>query len=218
MQIAGEIHRPRARLILLAGVLVLLVSAVIALRSRAWRDSQAQSLLPAMDLYTAAQVHDGFQRLQITPLSDASLSFQVLLPRDWVSYPFTLSQAERARLFPVPLARISPLRRGDALVEVAYVSSPAAQPLDEVLERYRAQLSGRILLRRPGRYNGRLVEDALLRVHHQRLGDVLQRVTLSRSGDRVFLLLGSARPDAYEDLRLTLGAAAVTFTLLSGGR
>ena len=69
-------------------------------------------------------------------------------------------------------------------------------------------------LRQRGAFNGRQVEEALLRMEDPRLGAFLVRMTVSRRGDRIFLVACSAREAAFARWRRPFGAAVVSFAPL----
>lgn len=173
--------------------------------------------LASKDLYSPAEIQRELSRVTARPLSSPQLSFEMLVPKTFQERPVTVS--DRAVLEdrdqPVPLLDMAPKGAKDVALEVRYLRVAPSIPLDRVLLTY-AHASGlAVLLRQRGAFNGRPVEEALLRLQDQRLGAFLVRLTLSRRGDLVFFVAGTARESDFARYSRPFGAAAVSFAPLS---
>jgi len=188
--------------------LLALVAAVVA------ADAQdAQALLPANNLFNAEEIRAGFNRLKVKPLDKAELQFEMLTPKDWESRPITVAPDQLAADYEefVPLAEIAPPGLDNVVLQVRYIRPGASATLVQLIDAFAKATGFQVVTRRAGRYNKREVEDALLSVSHD-LGTLYSRFTLSRHGDLVFLVAGSAPETEYGEYAKIFGLAAVSFT------
>lgn len=222
--------RIKNALLILLGISVLAVTALWHLGTRVQAQARLQRPaaraaapvpeLPSANLYSPEEVRRELRLLQITPYDDPRFAFEVLAPAGWrtVDLSVTEDQLARDRDAAVPMAVIAPGEAEGAgvtgsipVLEVAYLRAFPEEALAGVLERHLRPLGGEVLARQRAVFNGRSVEEVLLRAARPPHGTVLSRVTASRAGDLVFFVSGTAAEADYGRLRRPLGAAAVSF-------
>lgn len=209
----------RRRLLIYGGAVLfagLLSSAVVLRRATEGHvvKNQIGLLLPSLELYESSVIRRDFYDMHFKSGDDASLAFHLLVPKSWIERDIEppAEPAADGLARPELLAALSPPERDDALLEVSYQPVVSSVSLRQLMDDHAQQLGARILARQPGTFNNRQVEDALLKRHHPQLGPCLSRVTLSRQGDNLFIVTGTARESAYGELRKIFGAAVVSFT------
>ena len=173
-----------------------------------------QDLFPSTGLYTPADVGKNLSRQQLTPHGNSRLSFQILVPRSWQS---EVSEIDPAQLThddqsPVPMAGFYPSNADDAWVETLYIRLPQDVSLASFVDRILSKDGGTLVARQAGNFNGRAVEEALVRADNEDFGKVLRRITVQRRGDFLFIVIGTAAEEAYPKYKKTLGVLATTFT------
>lgn len=177
--------------------------------------SQLSALLPSVGLFDAEVIRRNFYDMHFKPAEQPDLAFHLLVPRTWIERDVEIAtdqdQAEDSE--PVPLAILGSKDHDDALLEVSYLRPTQGASLRRLMDEHAQRMGARILARQPGSFNNRQVEDALLRRTHPQLGPCLTRVTISRHGEYLFLVSGSARENTYPEVREIFGAAAVSFTV-----
>ena len=170
-------------------------------------------MLPYANLFSSQEIKDGFANISVKPLGDPALSFEVLTPRDWEEEPLELTRAQLSQdsIVQIPLVEMTPKSSADVRLEVRYIRAGEDTNLGNFVKSF-AQKSGFELLgRQPGEFNGRQVEDVLLRADDKSSGAVLTRLTASRHGDRIFLIACSCPEKEYGAWKRIFGAAAVSF-------
>ncbi len=208
---------PRRMLLLLAGLLVLVAAIAVTRPGGLVNRRQMRMLLPVADQLAADQIRLEFRELRYQPTADPSLAFHVLTPKAWTERRLDKLSSRRQGedRVPVLLTAMEPSGRDDALLEFSYLHLQKPSSLRQLLDGYARNLGARIVARQPGSFNNRQVEDCLLRWNHPKLGMSLSRVTLSRHGEMLMIVSGSARESSYPEFRQIFGVAAVSFSSLS---
>lgn len=172
------------------------------------------TMLPYANLYSSQEIAENFNRLKFKPLDDPGLSFEVLAPRDWEEDPIELTpaQLEQDKMVQIALADLTPKDNDDVRLEVRYIKASDDTNLGGFVRAFATKNGFELLGRQPGDFNGRQVEDALLRAQSKDKGATLMRVTASRHGDRIFVVAASCPEKDYDQWKKVFGAAAVSFS------
>ena len=210
----------------LTGVLIALVAAgawLLPSRSADGRPRQGShkkeaavqdDLLPYRKVASPQELESDYVNMRVTPYKNPRFYFEVAVPRSFENKPVevTPEQLRQDNATPVPMAEFAP--RGDktVLIEARYVRVPARVSLDRFMVVYAHQSGFEIVKRQRGEFEGRQVEDALLRVSSPELGKTLTRLTVSRRGDLVFMVAGSCRAADYPKWKRAFAVAALSFS------
>lgn len=177
--------------------------------------NQLKEYLASEGLYSSEEVRRDLDRVQARPLGNPRLTFAVLVPKGWEDRPLGVSKEQIAadREKPVPLLEMGPRGKGskEAVLEVRYMRVAADVTLERFLLTYAHASGFEILGRLRGTFNGRAVEEALLRMKDPQGVPYLTRLTVSRRGELLFMVAGSAREADFGKWRRPFGAAAVSF-------
>lgn len=178
--------------------------------------TQLREYLASENLYTPAEIKRELDRVKVRPLDNPALAFEILVPRGWESRSIKVSDADLLADGdrPVPLVEMAPRGSKDVVLEVRYMRVAKEVTLERFLLTYARSSGMTVVGRQRGAFNGRQVEEALLRMEDPRLGAFLVRMTVSRRGDRIFLVACSAREAAFARWRRPFGAAVVSFAPL----
>jgi hypothetical protein len=173
-----------------------------------------QGLLPHVNVVEPEVLERDYATMRVTPYDDPAFYFEITLPRSFESQPVqvTRQQREEDASTPVPMVELSPRGDRSVLIEARYVRVPAKVSLDRFIEVYVEQSGFQFVKRQRGEFEGRQVEDALLRVASPTLGKTLTRLTVSRRGDLVFLVAGSCREADYPKWKQAFAVAALSFS------
>jgi len=176
--------------------------------------AKLQSLLPTTNLgSTADQVRD-YVNTRITPFGDPKQYFEIPVRKDWSTRPIEADPKELANDDKglVPLALITPNNEDEGVsLEVRYMRVPERATLEKFLEQYPKQAGFTVLGRQKGEYNGRIVEEALLRMDTKDFGPMLTRLAATRKGDRILVVAGSAPEKKYEKMKNIFAVAIIGF-------
>jgi hypothetical protein len=172
-----------------------------------------QGLLPHVDVVAPDVLERDYVNMRVTPYGDPAFRFEISVPRDFESQPVQVTPQQRREdnATPVPMVELTPRDDHDVLIEVRYVRVPERVSLDRFIEVYVAQAGFTFVKRQRGDFQGRQVEDALLRVTSPKLGETLTRLTVSRRGDIVHLVAGSCREADYPRWKQAFAVAALSF-------
>jgi hypothetical protein len=171
-------------------------------------------VLPFASLFSPEEIRSGFDRQRITPLGNDRLYFEILIPKDWDSRPLTVTKQQITNddTELVPMAELTPTKGPEnVLVEVRYMRVPPQVALDTFVDSYVKAAKFVLVTRQKGDFNGRTVEDALLRMDTKEYGAILTRLTASRRGEYIFVVASSAPEKLYPKFKNVFGAAAVSF-------
>jgi hypothetical protein len=113
---------------------------------------------------------------------------------------------------PVPMAEFRPTGDKSVLIEARYVRVPQKISLDRFMVVYAEQAGFKFVKRQRGDFEGRKVEDALLRIESPVHGKTLTRLTVSRRGDFIFMVAGSCPERDYPKWKQTFAVAALSFS------
>ena len=89
--------------------------------------------------------------------------------------------------------------------------SPERVTLERFLLVYAEKSGFQIVKRQRGDFDGRKVEEALLRMNSPKYGVMLTRLTVSRRGEYVFLIAGSCKEADYGKWRQPFAVASLSF-------
>lgn len=172
-----------------------------------------QGLLPHVNVVAPEVLERDYANMRVTPYDDPAFYFEVTVPLSFENQPVqvTRQQREEDASTPVPMAEFTPRGDRSVLIEARYVRVPENVSLDRFMEVYVEQSGFQFVKRQRGEYEGRQVEDALLRVTSPTLGATLTRLTVSRRGDLVFLVAGSCRESDYPKWKRAFAVAALSF-------
>ncbi len=176
--------------------------------------AKLQSLLPTANLGSTADLARDYVNERITPFGDPRQYFEIPVRKDWNSRPIEVDPRELANDDKglVPLARITPNNEDEGVVlEVRYMRVPEKATLEKFLEQYPKAAGFTVLGRQKGEYNGRIVEEALLRMDTKDFGPMLTRLAATRKGDRILVVAGSAPEKKYEKMKNIFAVAIIGF-------
>lgn len=173
-----------------------------------------EDLLPHKDVVSPKVMERDYANMRVTPYNDPKFYFEVAVPRTFDNQPVQVTRKELAEdnKSPLPMAEFRPQSDKTVLIEARYVRVPERVSLDRFMQVYVEQSGFQFVKRQRGDYNGRQVEDALLRIESPSLGKTLTRVTVSRRGDLVFLIAGSCREQDYAKWKQAFAVAALSFS------
>lgn len=189
-------------------------------RSPAARPAQApakevvlQDPIPFVDVVSPEQLKRDFVEMRVTAYNDPKLYFELTLPKNWESRPVTATreQLKKDDETPLPIGEFAPKGQDDVLVEARYIRVPLHVTLDRFITVYAEKSGFQFVKRQRGDFDGRKVEDALLRMTSPQLGATLTRLTVSRRGDLVFLVAGSCKEADFPKHRQAFAVAALSF-------
>lgn len=170
-------------------------------------------MLPYANLYSSQELKANFNKMTFKPLGDPALSFEVLAPTDWEEDPveLTAAQLEQDRMVQIALAGLTPKDNENVRLEVRYLRAGDDTNLGGFLKAFASKNNLELLGRQPADFNGRQVEDVLLRTQDKAKEPVLFRLTASRHGDRIFVVASSCPEKDYPQWKRVFGEAAVSF-------
>jgi hypothetical protein len=171
-------------------------------------------LLPYVKVAPPEVIKHDYVNMRVTPYNDPKFYFEVTVPTSFQNQPVkvTPQQLKEDSATPVPMAAFAPKDGRQVLIEARYVRVPAKVTLDRFMAVYVEQAGFEFVKRQRGDFEGRQVEDALLRVKSPELGETLTRLTVSRRGDLIFMVAGSCPEDDYAKWKQAFALAALTFS------
>ncbi|MBY0549162.1 MAG: OmpA family protein, partial [Candidatus Obscuribacterales bacterium] len=122
-------------------------------------------MLPYANLYSSQDLKTNFNKMTFKPLGDPALSFEVLAPTDWEEDPveLTAAQLEQDRMVQIALAGLTPKDNDNVRLEVRYLRAADDTNLGGFVKAFASKNNLELLGRQPADFNGRQVEDVLLR-------------------------------------------------------
>jgi hypothetical protein len=182
-------------------------------RTRRQKAAMQDNLLPHTDVVPPKILEREYTRMRVTPYEDPAFYFELVVPRDFENQPIQVSRQalEQDDASPLPMAEFHPKNDRTVLIEARYIRVPERISLDRFIEVYVRQSGFEFVKRQRGDYSGRRVEDALLRIESPSLGTTLTRLTVSRRGDLIFLIAGSAKEADYPKWKQAFAVAALSF-------
>jgi hypothetical protein len=172
-----------------------------------------EDLLPYVKVVPPDVLKRDYANMRVTPYNDPKFYFEVAVPRSFQNKPVqvTPQQLKEDSSTPVPMAEFAPKDGRQVLIEARYVRVPERVTLDRFIAVYAEQAGFEFVKRQRGDFEGRQVEDALVRVKSPELGETLTRLTVSRRGDLVFMVAGSCPEDDYPKWKQAFAVAALSF-------
>ncbi len=171
-------------------------------------------MLPYSNLFSSEEIKTGFSRIHVRkPLGDSQLAIAVSAPNDFEEKPIELSrdQISQDSIVQIPLVAMNLKGNSNVHLEVRYIRAADDTNLGGFVKSFAQKGGFEVVGRQPGEFNGRQVEDALLRVNDKN-GSIVTRLTASRLGDRIFLVSSSCPEKDYSKWKRVFGFAAVSFT------
>lgn len=175
-----------------------------------------EKLLPYGDLFSEQELQSRFKRALVEPLGDRDLSFAVLLPKDWSATSISVTKEQLAddAHMQIPLLAVSPLApKPEVLTQVRYMRVPEHVSPAQFVDVYARKFEAEVICRQHADIKNRQIEDALLKLKIDNLGDAYMRITASRRGERMFFIASSAPLKQYEIWKKTFAVSAVSFDL-----
>jgi hypothetical protein len=199
------------------GAWLLLPSTPHAGPGRGSRHKEAavrEDLLPHTNVVAPEVVEREYTNMRVTPYGDRRFYFELTVPRAFDSQPIQVSREDLRddAKSPVPMAEFRVEGDQTVLIEARYVRVPERVSLDRFMAVYVEQSGFQFVKRQRGEFNGRQVEDALLRIQSPSLGKTLTRLTVSRRGELVFLVASSCPERDYPKWKRAFAVAALSFS------
>ena len=171
-------------------------------------------LLPYLKVAPPEVIKRDYVNMRVTPYNDPKFYFEVTVPTSFQNQPVkvTPQQLKEDSATPVPMAAFAPKDGRQVLIEARYVRVPEKVTLERFMAVYVEQSGFEFVKRLRGEFEGRQVEDALVRVKSPELGQTLTRITVSRRGDLVFIVAGSCPEDDYAKWKQAFAVAAISFS------
>ena len=192
-----------------------IISVLLCVNVFAGNETDIEALWPTRDLFSPQQIAKVFYNMSFKPYERESLSFTMLIPKDWKSVPIKLSKkemekAESSSLLPLCELRAPDWNMSTAKIEVHSVKIPAGVTLRHWVDLYLKGNQLSPIARRAGTFNGRKVEDVLFRAQ-QGEKSFLVRTTFSCHGSRIFLVACSSLEQSFKKYAKVFSAAAISF-------
>ena len=172
-----------------------------------------KELMPVTGLYSASDIGKELEWVQVTPHNRRKLFFQVLLPKrwEWREAKATQVQQQQDDKQPVPALEAGPRSDDQALIEVRYVRVPQEVSLTRFIQGL-LSISNYQVLAEEDRVlsGGKKVHDALLKNQSSEFGLTLTRMVVSRRGEYIFIVAGSAPAASFDKWAKTFGAAVLS--------
>lgn len=203
-----------AMVLAIGGTLLLLPPDPQAGPSRGPKDAAVQSdLLPYVKVAPPEVIEREYTLMRVTPYNDPKFYFELTVPRSFESQTVKVSKQDLSEdsASPVPMGEFRPTGDKNVLIEARYVRVPEKVSLDKFIQVYVQQAGFKFVKRQRGDFEGRKVEDALLRIESPVHGNTLTRLTVSRRGDLVFLVAGSCPERDYAKWKQAFAVAALSF-------
>jgi hypothetical protein len=206
-----------AVMVLVAGTSLLLLPSPEARPRRGGQHKEAavqEDLLPYAKVVSPAVLKRDYAIMRVTPFNDRKFYFELTVPRSFQNNPLQVSPQQRREdaSTPVPMAEFKPKGDDSVLIEARYVRVPEGVTLDRFMAAFVEQSGFEFVKRQRGDFDGRQVEDALLRVNSPVFGKTLTRVTASRRGDLVFMVAASCKAGDYPKWKQAFAVAALSFS------
>jgi hypothetical protein len=166
------------------------------------------------------QLRQSYANVTYRPLERREISFSIAIPKEgWRDIPVTISldtlQQKAFQLILLARQLAPENEAGEARIEVFYSRLNMEMHLYDVvtmfLQKNRDYFT--VLMRRKGRYNKRSVEEVLL-TSEQEGKNYMVRLTFSRHGDRIFLVMSSSHESVFNRYAQSFAAAAVSFAVV----
>lgn len=202
--------------LLLAGVLLAFSACV---KSEKEQKLDLAGALVSSNLFSDEQIRKDFVNLTVTPFQREELAFSMLVPNGWRDNPLQVPAEiiKNATAACVPLSeQLAPEDQpGHARIEVRYTKLDLVVRLPDWVEQFISSAGYTLLRHRHAVFNGRVVEDNLVRVVKGGKS-YIARMTFSKHGERIFLVSASAEEGYFNRYARIFGAAVVSFTPRQG--
>ncbi|RME22382.1 MAG: hypothetical protein D6806_13055 [Deltaproteobacteria bacterium] len=211
----SEAFRLRKRVLFMPWKATILLSVFFGglLASCSKQRSLPADLAPYENLFDEQSIAEDFVNLKVTPFGRHDLSFEMLVPKDWKEVQLKVPREMLLKPYSnfVPLCRVvAEGEEGTPKIEVQVLKLPLELGLTDFVINYLEGNHLRPLLRRPGRFNGRRVEDVVVSTSSEGR-TYMARMTFSMHGDKLFVVVGSCEKGSYGAWARHFGLAAVSF-------
>jgi len=171
-------------------------------------------LLPYVKVVPPDVLKREYVNMRVTPYNDPKFYFEVTVPRSFENQPLQVSrqQLQDDAKRPVAMAEFKPKDDQSVLIEARYARVAENVTLDRFMAVYVEKSGFQFVKRQRGDFDGRQVEDALVRIDSPVFGKTLTRLTVSRRGDLIFMVAGSCREDDYAKWKQAFAVAALSFS------
>ena len=172
-------------------------------------------IAPFENLYTDDEIAKGFVNLQVAPFGRQDLTFSMLVPKDWRDIQLAIPKEEVAKanedFIPICRQRAPEGEPGVPMIEVQVLQLELEVGLTDFVLNYLESQNLKPLAHNRGVYNGRQVEDVVIRTIQDK-SDFVARMTFSKHGNRMFVVVSSAEASYFMNWAKPYGLAAVSFT------
>jgi hypothetical protein len=173
------------------------------------------ALAPAENLFPVEEIRENFNELKTTPFGRDDLALSILVPKDWrdirLKVPREVANNADANFVPLCRQMAPEGESGHPMIEVRYVQLDMEIGLTDFVINYLDVNGIQPLIHNHGKFNDRQVEDVVIS-NMQDGESFVARMTFSRHGDKIFLVVGSAQRDYFMYWAKAFGVAAVSFT------
>lgn len=163
------------------------------------------------------EINASYTQFTYTPFDRKDLAFTILIPNnDWRDIPISVKaetlQQENFQM--IPVARQRAPDNEQTKIEVYYTRFDLEMSLYDVMRMFLQKNKDYfvVLMEREGVFSQRRVEEVIVR-SKQDENIYLVRMTFSRHGDHVFLVMGSALESEYPRYAVNFATAAVSFAV-----
>jgi hypothetical protein len=175
-----------------------------------------ETAAPYNNLFSNENPRESFVNMRIRPYDRDDLAFTFLIHKSWRDIPVVVQPDALTHdsEVPVPLTeqRAPEAEPGFPLIEVRYLRLELEVSLKDWVDYYLSMMNYTPLLRQSGTFNERDVEDIIIRSVEDSV-PYIARLTFSRHGNRMFLVIGSAAESIYGKYAKMFGLATVSFTV-----
>lgn len=203
--------------ILHAGVVVFFALGCVVLATSEGAADNTDSLraFQKNKLPSQNEINASYTRFTYTPFDRKDLAFTIMIPNDdWRDIPISVNTEtlQQENLQVIPVARQRAPDNEETKIEVYYTRFDLEMSLYDAMKMFLQKNKDYfvVLMEREGVYNQRKVEEVIVR-SKQDANVYLVRMTFSRHGDRVFMVMGSALESEYTIYAEAFAAAAVSF-------
>ena len=204
-----------------AWVGAIVVGLSLCLSVSAAESLDIQKLWPTSGLYSKEQIGQLFYNITFRPFGRKDLTFRMLVLKDWKGVPLKVAkeqlEQEERTLLPLAELRAPDWEKSNATIYVRSVKITKKTELEKWVSAYLEGNGLTSVARRKGTFNGRSVDDVLLR-SQQGEKTFLVRMTFSIHGSHIFLVTCAALEPFFEQYAKVFSIAAITFCTVENGK
>ncbi len=185
------------------------------------KTADIQRLWPTSNIYSTQQLSSLFYNMTFRPFGRKDLTFRMLVRKDWKGVPLKVAkeelEQEERTLLPLTEIRAPDWEKSNATIYVRSVKLTKKIELEKWVSAYLKGNGLKSVARRKGTFNGRSVDDVLLR-SQQGKKTFLVRMTFSIHGSHIFLVTCAALEPFFEQYAKVFSIAAITFCTVENGK